>query len=434
MLLLTRLRHRVGLSHESCFMYKRRAIAKAPADRRMTSWKLRGKLVAWSILLFVGAALCVLSPNLFAQDRESRVRPEANYTVIPLTGVSHATVRASVMNGATIPLWDYSVTSPLDGKVYPGTMVGRSPFFRGARTTDIPTIIVPLKIKFSNGTVFDPTATDHSCSPDGTPLNLTQNSPIFAPIDISMGGVDIGVSQYLDAFQRGNFWTEVSMTGDSYHTTLSPVTALSAVTVTVPAADGAVFSTVSFGGCGGIIGVMNIGWFDSVVQATIIPSLAALGVGPTTFPLFLLKDVVMTSGPPSFPSNCCILGYHAASGSPVQTYSPFDYDTTKIFSGVANITAMSHEVGEWMDDPIGNNPTPLWGHIGQVGGCQGNLEEGDPLSGTEFPALVAPNGVTYNPQELAFFSWFFRLSPSLGVNGWYSDNGTFSNGAGAVCM
>jgi len=415
-------------------MHKCYGIAKALADLRTTSWTLRGKLIAWSIFLFVGAVLCILSPNLFAQDSASLVRPAANYTVVPLTGVSRATVRAAVMNGATIPLWDYSVTSPLDGHVYQGTMVGRSPFFRGARTTDIPAIIVPLKIKFSDGTVFDPTATDQSCSPAGTPLSLTQNSPIFTPIDISMGGVDIGVSQYLDAFQRGSFWTNVSMTGDSYHTTLSPVTALSAVTVTVPAADGAVFSTVPYGGCGGVIGVMNIDWFDPVVQSTIIPSLAALGVGPTTFPLFLLKDVVMTSGTPSFPSNCCILGYHAASGSPVQTYSPFDYDTTGIFGGIANITAMSHEVGEWMDDPTGNNPTPQWGHTGQVTGCQGNLEVGDPLSGIEFPALVAPNGVTYNPQELAFFSWFFRQSPSLGVNGWYSDNGTFSSDAGAVCM
>jgi hypothetical protein len=95
---------------------------------------------------------------------------------------------------------------------------------------------------------------------------------------------------------------------------------------------------------------------------------------------------------------------------------------------------MSHEIGEWMDDPIGNNSTPLWGHTGQVSGCQNNLEVGDPLSGTDFPQLLATNGVTYHPQELAFFSWFFRQSPSLGVNGWYSDNGTFTQDAGALCM
>jgi hypothetical protein len=29
------------------------------------------------------------------------------------------------------------------------------------------------------------------------------------------------------------------------------------------------------------------------------------------------------------------------------------------------------------------------------------------------------NGFKYHPQELAFFSWFYRQHPSLGVNGWY---------------
>ncbi|HVR08492.1 MAG TPA: hypothetical protein VMW75_10640 [Thermoanaerobaculia bacterium] len=36
-----------------------------------------------------------------------------------------------------------------------------------------------------------------------------------------------------------------------------------------------------------------------------------------------------------------------------------------------------------------------------------------------------PNGVTYHPQELAFFSWFFDEVPSLGFDGWYSMGGTF---------
>jgi hypothetical protein len=49
---------------------------------------------------------------------------------------------------------------------------------------------------------------------------------------------------------------------------------------------------------------------------------------------------------------------------------------------------------------------------------------GDPLSGTTFTDRVG--GFTYHPQELAFFSWFYHQKPSLGVNGWYSDQGTFT--------
>ena len=405
------------------------------ADRKTNLATLLMKLGVCAALVF--ANVLSVSASLFAQDQAQQERPQAYYTVIPHKSVIPGAFVAPV-SGTTIPLWNYSIKSPLDNNTYSGTMVGRSPFFHGARTTNVPTIIVPLKIVFSGGATFDPTATDSTCSPSGTPLSLTQHSPLFTPLDITMGGVDMGVTQYIDAFQRANFFTEVSPTGSRYHTALSPVTTLSAVTVNVPAADGSVFSTTSFGGCGGTIGVMNINWFDPEVTGTIIPSLAASGVGPSNFAFFVLKNVVMTSGTPSFPSNCCILGYHsafAAAGSPVQTYSPADYDTSGIFSGVSTVTAMSHEIGEWMDDPIPTNiaSTPAWGHIGQVGGCQTNLEVGDPLSGTEFPPLLASNGVTYHMQELAFFSWFYRQVPSIGVSGFYSDNDTFSSDAGAVC-
>ena len=83
---------------------------------------------------------------------------------------------------------------------------------------------------------------------------------------------------------------------------------------------------------------------------------------------------------------------------------------------------MSHEVAEWMNDPLGNNPTPSWGNIGQVSGCQANLEVGDPLSGSNLTAYMPATKFTYHVQELAFFSWFYHQKPSLGINGWYSDN------------
>jgi hypothetical protein len=86
-------------------------------------------------------------------------------------------------------------------------------------------------------------------------------------------------------------------------------------------------------------------------------------------------------------------------------------------------------VAEWQDDPFDNNPTKPWGNIGQVVGCQSNLEVGDPLSGTNVPTVT--NGHTYHPQELAFFSWFYHSHPSLGVNGLFSNNGTFTTAAPA---
>jgi len=43
-----------------------------------------------------------------------------------------------------------------------------------------------------------------------------------------------------------------------------------------------------------------------------------------------------------------------------------------------------------------------------------------------------PNGITYDLQELAFYSWFFG-APSTGAGGLFSDNGSFTTDAGAIC-
>src|ERR1700687_1130014 len=408
-------------------MHERRTIAKSKSPT------LRWKLVAWSFVLFVNVG-CVLSPPLFAQDTATPTSPTPLDKAGPLTGVSDAEVGASVAAATTIPMWRYNITSSRDGKPYTGLMVGRSPFFHGARTTNVPTFIVPLKVHMPDGGVFDPTATDSTCSPAGTALNLFQNSPIITPVDIMMNGIDIGVAQYVDAFQRANFWSDVSATGTRYHAALGPVTTLAVQTFNVPTGKGATYDATAYrNGCGKI-GVVDFATMDNYVTGTLMPALAGSGVGPTNFPIILLYNVVMGNPGDSISSNCCILGYHGARGFPTQTYSPMDYDTTRIFgAGVGNTSIAAHEVGEWIDDPLGNNPTPLWGKIGQVSGCQGNLEVGDPLTGTLFPSVLMPNNVTYELQELAFFSWFFS-TPSLGVNGWFSDNGKFTNDAGAVCF
>jgi hypothetical protein len=182
------------------------------------------------------------------------------------------------------------------------------------------------------------------------------------------------------------------------------------------------------------LGIIDINLFDLILNNNVLPALAPLGVNHGTFPIFFLHNLVMSIGDPTNLANCCVLGYHGTGNAdPTQTYSPIDFDSTGLFgvSGLDTAVA-SHEVGEWMDDPFGNNPTPPWGHTGQVGACQNNLEVGDPLTGTEAPRILMPNGFTYHLQELAFFSWFYS-SRSVGVGGWFSDNGTFLSNAGPPC-
>jgi hypothetical protein len=367
----------------------------------------------------------------FPQQPDSTWRPQGYTITIPWHGAPSETAERATAASTTIPLWSYSVVSPVDGHTYNGKMVGRSPFFHGARTTNVPTVIVPIILNMPDGGVFDPTVT-HPCAPAGVPLTLVQGSPILNPFDFNWGGTDIGSGQYIDDYQRANFSTNVSVTGTRYHTTLSPVTTTAPVTIDVPAGKGQTYDATTFGGCGQL-GVIDINWFGPYAENTLIPTTLSGIAAPTNFPILLMHNVVQAQGGTNIFVNCCILGFHDAFGVPMQTFTPSDFDTSGVFSHVSDVSVLSHEVGEWLDDPSGGNPTPLWGHIGQVGGCQGNLENGDPLSGTLLPGVMMPNGVTYNLQELAFFSWFFRQVPSLGVNGWFSNNGTFMSGAGAVC-
>ena len=161
----------------------------------------------------------------------------------------------------------------------------------------------------------------------------------------------------------------------------------------------------------------------SAVVPGLLTQMATSGLTKKDFPLFLFGNLVMYDGSTA---NCCILGYHFSrgSGSTFQSYGNAMYDNTGDFTGSADISVLTHEVSEWMDDPNGVNPTKPCGNIGQVSGCQNNLETGDPLSGTIHNKAL--NGKTYHVQELAFYSWFYHQNPSQGVNGWFSNFGKFT--------
>jgi len=78
---------------------------------------------------------------------------------------------------------------------YTGLMVGRSPFFPRCADDQRSHIYNSAEGQHARtGGVFDPTATDSTCSPAGKPLILFQNSPIITPVDITMGSIDIGTA------------------------------------------------------------------------------------------------------------------------------------------------------------------------------------------------------------------------------------------------
>jgi len=336
------------------------------------------------------------------------------------TAAQIATLKAQTTAGASIQMFTTTVHD--DASTFNYTMVGKNPFV--AQTNPVTTVdatLIPVVITFSNGDTWDPSVID-SCDSKSA-LTRTQNSPIFVAQPWKFGGTSVGTAQYIDAFQRAEFYSQTNPTtgiNPGYHVKLALKTHAPLV-LHVPTTDAAESTTVC--GTHKLAGV-EINYLDTEIQHYITGTLGAAAT--TTFPLFLLDNVVEYEG---ITSLCCGLGYHAAmtnAGRP-QTYGVAMYDNTGQLPDVRDTSVITHEVAEWMNDPLGNNPTKPWGNIGQVSGCQNNLEVADPLSGTGITDTL--NGKTYHLQELAFFSWFYHSSPSLGVNGWFSSNRTFTTSA-----
>jgi hypothetical protein len=354
-------------------------------------------------------------------------KPPANAPLISRTVVlpyrhapSHRALQRQSNADTTVPIFTNSIVAGQDGNTYTYSIVGQNPFAGGAGTTTVPAQVIPVVV--TDGTshdVYDPTVANAGCGEPVSPVTGMLTGPLLKNRRWHESSTFVGDDQYVGATMREEFWAFARRGGISpgYHVRLS-------------GSEPAVVTATFTGGTEINAGTCNeleefpISTWDSFVQGTLIPELAGFGVSTTTFPFFLFKNVVFTDS-----SGCCILGYHSAfnSGGNTQTYGNGDYVTDGEFGNTSDLDTPSHEISEWANDPFGNNPVPAWGHIGQQPGCQGNLETGDPLSGTTFalpPATVA-GGPTYHLQELAFFGWFY--ADNIGVNGVYSSRGTFTS-------
>lgn len=314
---------------------------------------------------------------------------------------------------AGLPFYTANYTS--FGKANAFNIVGTDPSL-GAATTTVPTVLVPIKVVFSTATL------------DGTNIvETTKNSPIFLTTDFTTGGTDIGVTQYGDATQRGEFWNLPGFSRSGYHVLLGTPTVASTVTVTVPSkAAGQVFTLKN----GKLIGVLDPGFFDPIIDNLVA------SYGPDQLPIFLTDNVF--EGPGALLQNCCIGGYHASQGAPIstaQTWIYAVYTQPGTFKGDAfvDVVPLSHEVAEWLNDPfVGAFPPPGINLIppavlpGQGGNCIINFETGDPLEAL-LPATwftETTNATVYHLQDEAFLSWYLH-GASFGVNRFYSYRGNF---------
>jgi hypothetical protein len=339
--------------------------------------------------------------SMLALTAASAAEPVAT----PMFKVMHSKALKQYAHQPTaLTIWNGGIT--YNGHNYTFKMVGTDPSSTNV-TTNYTVYIIPVKMIYTKALYGKKFVTDPNKN-QWNGASITQsvlNSPIFNTMDWQWGTTDMGTTQYEDAFQRGSFWGDgISSTNTNYHVTITPMV-LTEQKIKVTKAQGGAIATEF----GVEVGEMNINSFDSFIQTTMSKFSQ---INPTNFPFFLVENVYLTSG------GCCIGGYHDADGNG-QTYGMASF-VTKAGAFSQDISAISHELGEWYDDPLVNNSNmPCF------------LEVGDPLEGLTnygtFPVVLG--GVTWHPQALAFMQ-YFGAPANYSANSW-EDNEHLLNGA--VC-
>ncbi|HEX6771903.1 MAG TPA: hypothetical protein VF126_07745 [Acidobacteriaceae bacterium] len=361
-------------------------------------------LLRLSAIAAIATSIPLASLAQASGEAAAAQKPKGKYTVMPPRLYSEqAMARTSSLSLQT---WNGSFS--YGGSTYTYNMVGAAP--SSNTSASVPVYIIPVKIvvgRRNRQSTFDPA---HVLSNGKSVTQNTVDSPLFtSSVDYKLGSVDVGSTQYIDAYQRANFWGTVS-SHTSSHLLLGGPTVVAEQTLTVPTNYGKTGSPFGF-----TAGLVDINWFDAQLPNI----MAAEGIQPNAFAIFLTYDVYLTQG-----GSCCIGGYHSAEGSASnpQSYAEATYvDRSGVFS--QDVSALSHEIGEWADDPLVANPN------GNQTPC-GILENGDPLENTANYGDYAytQNGYTYHLQDLVMLP-YFGAPASTSANGWFS----FHNASLSVC-
>ena len=159
---------------------------------------MNNRLVA-SVLLVLATAYAQDAPTSIHRKSDEIVRgtfrSQRNVRHIsrPLGGVvggetSTTNAVQALAATSTIPTWTATSGS------YTYQMVGTNPMVaQTTQSTTITTPIVPLILKFADGTTFDPTVKS-TCSATA-PTSLTLSSPVFASANYAPGGTSVGNTQ-----------------------------------------------------------------------------------------------------------------------------------------------------------------------------------------------------------------------------------------------
>jgi chitinase len=371
------------------------------------------------VSVFCGAMalFCMLTGSIFAQSTQ----PDTSQPIDATGGFLQregaqprfegasklsSDARAALTQGRIFSVPHFSGSFEYQGKVYPFTMVGTKP--QSNTTTQIPVQIIPISLFFEefvdeNGApiVLDP----------GAIVPRVQSSPNFHDAQYATG-----TTQFADAVQRAEF---NATDAKDWHTLLGAPQIMKPLRIAVPRGDAKVYRNPSTGVLYAIVDTdFFLSQLNTMIQmANLAPDALAIALTQNVF-LAPQKDI----------KKCCVLGFHTSFDVGemtqvkfVQTFIWASWVEPGILGpGLADVTPMSHEISEWMNNPFGSNAVPAW-QVPNSTGCQSNLETGDPLAlmpNAGYPVLI--DGFTYHPQNQVLMQWFQRGSTSDAFEGAFS--------------
>jgi probable HAF family extracellular repeat protein len=297
---------------------------------------------------------------------------------------------------ATIPHW--SDTFTYQGLTYKYTMVGTNPK-HGSATTTIPTVLIPIRFTFEDGTVVDANNDDFG----RRNIDSIISSPIFQPTNFTVGDVNVGNTQYGDAFQRANFWKFVSDRARDYHVLLGQPSVAPTYDAFVPADQG----FVSHHDDGSIWAFVQDGFLAEIA----VNAVQQGSVSPQTLPIVLLGPQMGVDSHGS---------YEVPGG--VQTY---------VFC--ASFTAnVSSAILDWLNNPFNDNFTPGYHQrplfFGPSFRCESSLPEISPDVFDQLEAaayffherVITTSSGAYLLGNGRFLDYFTRAAPSRSAGEQYT--------------
>lgn len=311
--------------------------------------------------------------------------------------------RNAMREGRVFSVPHFSGSFAWQGNAYPYTMVGSKPQSGG--TTEVPVQIVPISMFFEEFAdesgaplVLDPTAV----------LPRVQSSPNFHKAQYLTG-----LTQFADAVQLAQFNRSA---GQDWHTLLGQPAVLKPVRIAVPRGAAKVYRNRNTGVTYAIVDTnFFISQLNTIIQLE--------NLQPDALAIALTSNVFLA--PQSDIKKCCVLGFHTsfdvgdlAQVKFVQTFIWASWvDPGILGPTLADVTPMSHEISEWMNNPFGSNVVPAWQSPGSPGTCQNNLETADPVATLPNAGYPVPiEGFTYHPQNQVLLPWFTH-GPSYTFDG-----------------